>query len=264
MSAPLYMLKLQPRMPKLAAWAWERRLAGRDGDLGYALHAALAAAFGEHAPKPFRLWEPRPSARGDQPGGPALYGYVATAEPKLREHSDLAEPDVHAALGLETLALKPMPTLWANGRVLDFEVRIRPVVRCDRAGDRTRVRERDAFLAALPTGASPAIEDRIHREEVYREWLARELGRDGAAAPVPGTVRMTGFQRTRVLRRSHPAEDGRRALDAREGPDALFAGTLRIDDGTAFAALVQRGIGRHRAFGFGMLLLRPAGRRSPC
>ena len=36
-----------------------------------------------------------------------------------------------------------------------------------------------------------------------------------------------------------------------------MSGTLRVTDPAAFAAGLARGIGRHRAFGFGMLLLAP-------
>lgn len=260
------MLKLEPRLPQLAAWAHRRRLAGRDGDLGYALHAALAAAFGDDAPKPFRLCEPRPNACGGEAGLPALYGYCAADEPSLRDHSDLAEPDIHAALGLDTLAVKPMPAAWREGRLFDFEARIRPVVRCDFAGDRRRSRERDAFLAALPTapGEDKDQYQHIDREAVYREWLGRELSRDDAAVPLAGTLRMTAFQRTRVQRRSHPGDDGRRPFRAPEGPDAVFTGSLQVCSGEAFGALVRRGIGRHRSFGFGMLLLRPRRGRDPC
>jgi CRISPR system Cascade subunit CasE len=41
-------------------------------------------------------------------------------------------------------------------------------------------------------------------------------------------------------------------------PEAEFEGTLEVLDGTAFHAVLARGIGRHRAFGYGMLLVRPA------
>ncbi|WP_083761830.1 type I-E CRISPR-associated protein Cas6/Cse3/CasE [Alkalilimnicola ehrlichii MLHE-1] len=41
-------------------------------------------------------------------------------------------------------------------------------------------------------------------------------------------------------------------------PDALVTGRLTVRDPDTFATLVARGVGRHRAFGFGMLLLRPA------
>ena len=35
-------------------------------------------------------------------------------------------------------------------------------------------------------------------------------------------------------------------------------GTLEVIDPTMFAGLVANGVGRHRAYGYGMLLLRPA------
>ena len=36
-------------------------------------------------------------------------------------------------------------------------------------------------------------------------------------------------------------------------PDALLVGSLKVEDPGAFTALLARGLGRHRAFGFGML-----------
>ena len=46
-----------------------------------------------------------------------------------------------------------------------------------------------------------------------------------------------------------------------DGPDVTVDGTLEIIEPEAFANLLIRGVGRHCAFGFGMLLLRPAGQR---
>ena len=37
-------------------------------------------------------------------------------------------------------------------------------------------------------------------------------------------------------------------------------GILTITDPIAFAELLKRGVGRHRAYGYGMLLLRPPAR----
>jgi CRISPR system Cascade subunit CasE len=59
-----------------------------------------------------------------------------------------------------------------------------------------------------------------------------------------------------VLRRSCAAAG--RSLRHQEGPDASFEGVLTVAEPGAFALLLARGIGRHRAFGFGMVLLRPA------
>ena len=41
-------------------------------------------------------------------------------------------------------------------------------------------------------------------------------------------------------------------------PEVIAGSTLIITDPTAFRVALARGIGRHRAFGFGMLLLKPA------
>lgn len=61
-----------------------------------------------------------------------------------------------------------------------------------------------------------------------------------------------------MLRRSRAEKGGRRLVNL-ERPQALMTGEMVIADAAAFAALLARGIGRHRAFGYGMLLLRPAG-----
>ncbi len=38
-----------------------------------------------------------------------------------------------------------------------------------------------------------------------------------------------------------------------------MTGTLAVDDPVAFRRLLGRGVGRHVAFGYGMLLLKPVG-----
>jgi CRISPR system Cascade subunit CasE len=91
----------------------------------------------------------------------------------------------------------------------------------------------------------------VDREAAYRDWLAAELARNHAATLAAG--RLEGFQIGRLLRRTQGTE--RRSAIV-ERPDALMGGELVVDDGPAFGQLLQRGLGRHRAFGFGMLLLR--------
>ena len=68
------------------------------------------------------------------------------------------------------------------------------------------------------------------------------------------------FSRTQVARRQGMPGQRDWSRGARlEGPDAWFRGTLAIVDPNAFAALLARGIGRHRSFGFGCLLIAPSG-----
>jgi CRISPR system Cascade subunit CasE len=42
-------------------------------------------------------------------------------------------------------------------------------------------------------------------------------------------------------------------------PEAHFEGILEIKDAEVFRVLLQTGVGRHKAFGFGALMLRPPG-----
>jgi CRISPR system Cascade subunit CasE len=141
---------------------------------------------------------------------------------------------------------------------LAFEARICPVSRLSASSVRSasygrRAGETDCFLSAC-LAAGTAV--RVDREQVYVRWLARELARGGAAKML--SLRMLAFRRTRLLRRNHGT--GRKTVFC-ERPDALIAGTLEVADPSAFAALLRRGIGRHRAFGFGMLLLKARGMR---
>jgi CRISPR system Cascade subunit CasE len=238
----LYMLQFAPDLGQLIRWAErERLLHGReDDDLGYALHAALAAAFADLAPAPFTLVR-----HPNRP--PKLLAYSNNSAAALRDQAAaFAEPSVTRVLGLADLADKPMPGSFAADRRLGFSLRARPVVRTDRDGDRTRSRERDAFLVAIePTasGAGPS------RGEVYQAWLSHRLDEGGARAE---QLVLDGFRLTTTLRR-----DRARRLIGLAGPDASFSGVLTVTDPDRFAALLARGVGRHRGFGFGMLLLRP-------
>lgn len=241
----LHLLHCTPDPRALAAWSVRHGLLSPDGDYGYALHALLQATFGEAAPKPFRYLDPH---RG-------LLAYTDIDRDHLRDHAGLAAPDVARALGLDALDARPFPTAWRPGQRLGFEVRIRPVVRCNDG------RERDAYLHAIePLPRSGGLDrDHPQREDVYRDWLAHHMTADGTARLLD--TAMEAFRLTRVLRQGTTDGAGRRKARTPAGPDVLFTGQLEIGDGDAFARLVSRGIGRHRSFGFGMLLLRPA---RPC
>lgn len=264
----LTLVQMRPAMGPLLRWADRRAVVARQGpdDLGYALHAILKAAFGDYAPQPFVLIDP--PGRRARPGADSaaqILGYTTRDVADLRGHaSAFAEPEVVAALGLDGLAAKAMPAVFATGTRLGFRTRIRPVVRRDRDGDRTKTREHDAYLAAVEgfavengVGTAPTT-----RGEVYRDWLARQLAAGGAEVE---RANLDAFRLTRVGRRDRdgtlrqiPAPS--RTMRGMAGhPDATVTGTLVVRDPEAFAALLARGVGRHRAFGFGMLLLRPPG-----
>lgn len=232
----LTLMQCHPDPRRLAAWATRFGLTVGGDDLGYALHTLLTTAFGEAAPKPFRHF-------GDKRG---LLAYTTQDAEHLQLAAQTAAPEVHSALGLERLATRSFPTEWATGRRLGFELRVRPVLRTKEG------RERDVFLAEV--NKRGAAEGDLSREEIYAGWLAKELARGGAANIE--SLQLGGFRLTASLRKGSAAE-GKRPARRVAGPDALFSGELVVRDPDAFAALLARGVGRHRAFGFGMLLLRP-------
>lgn len=234
----LYLLHCLPDPEALASWATRHRLLSPDGDAGYAIHALLMAAFGQHAPKPFCY-------RGGRQG---LLAYTCQPPDALRENAALAPPDIDRALGLNSLSFKAFPTAWRSGQTLAFEVRARPILRAKDG------RERDVFLHAIE--AEPAPEQPVKRETIYLEWLRRHLAADAATEMLEAG--MDAFRLSRVIRRARSDDADQRKARTILGPDAGFKGQLRVTESDAFSRLVQRGIGRHRAFGYGMLLLKPA------
>jgi CRISPR system Cascade subunit CasE len=172
------------------------------------------------------------------------------------------------------MASKQMPRTFRAGQRLGFEVRVLPTVRQDRDGDRSASRDIDAFLTAVqtadklaPRGQRPELE----RNAVYRDWLAARLG--AAAKLESESFKIESMRRSMLLRRGRPrdASEGRelvavgllkKEVAGQQGgsPDAVVSGILIVESPPEFARLLGRGVGRHRAFGFGMLLLRPPSR----
>jgi len=219
---------------------------GLGADEGRALHHFLCEAFGKSAVQPFRLMPGRNGSRYA-----TLYGYTGQTEAGLRKAlAETAPPESELVLDLGHLAVKAMPESWSIGRRLAFDVRVRPVRRLHNpVGSFTRKgAEVDAWLLEalhrFPDRPPEDVGERVRRDEVYARWLAERL--DGAARIE--TVRMTRLDQTVALRKS----------SASRGPDVTLQGELTVTNGAAFAEKLRRGVGRHAAYGYGMLLLRPA------
>ncbi|MEO5347760.1 MAG: type I-E CRISPR-associated protein Cas6/Cse3/CasE [Magnetococcus sp. YQC-9] len=110
----------------------------------------------------------------------------------------------------------------------------------------------DAFLVEalrrFPDGLPEGEGIGLNRDQIYTQWFAERLGE---AAHLE-TIRMTHFEQRPLLRHGSAHI---------QGPDVVFQGELTVTDGENFAEKLARGIGRHTAYGYGMLLLRPALKR---
>ena len=250
MTESLQMIRAEISIRDFQRWMGMRRLQDPD----HAMHCLLTECFGKREAKRkdkhedglfriFRLIIPR--------GGPhgVLYAYGRADADELREKLNICGDPLQCRIIVpENIDSKAMPSGWIEGKRLGFEVRVRPIVRRGHSCDVETLRggEWDAFQ--LEAIQCPKGTMRRSREDVYRDWLAERLQRCGAAELESATLQ--SFQRTRAIRRRHARYS--------EGPDALMRGTLTVTDGAAFAKLLAGGIGRHRAYGYGMLLLRPA------
>jgi len=276
MRPPLYLLRVPVRLSQLALYAgdrgWTRRRGanGREADAsfdtGRALHHVLNETFGPSVLKPFRLMAPRERDAG------TVYAYSTLSKDDLRRiANETSIPEAGTIFALDRIDARTMPASWAEGKRLAFDVLIRPTVRLRTElpnprpgkGSYKRGAEIDAYVAEAgrlyPDEAPRHVDDHQtssgmqkagrSREAVYRDWLAARLM--PAANLVAERTTMAAYERSRL----------NRAGAAIEGPTATFHGELTIADPAAFATLLSRGVGRHKAYGFGMLLLRPLRQR---
>ena len=257
----LHLIRVPIDTHALVRWARERGWVRDRGrvlafDEGRALHHLVDEVVGPGVLRPFRLLVPPRQTKGN------LYAYSALAAESLRADAQIqALPEHLDVLSLDDLKSKPMPSDWSVGQRLGFDLRARPVRRLRReleipSGRRKRKgAEVDAFqveaLHRHPTDREGMASENRTREAVYLDWLAERLS--GVATLDFSASKLTRFRRTRVAR-------GERGS---EGPDATIHGTLTITDPATFATLLARGVGRHRAYGYGMLLLRSPNRPVP-
>lgn len=233
----LHLIEMPLSLPALNRWAGPRNFARGAFDEGLALHHLLGEVFGPAALQPFRLMVAPRAQRG------TLYAYANRPAQDLKRDAQAVIGPAHAeVVALDALRSLPRPAAgWRVGQRLGFDVRLRPTVRlASAAGGFAKGAEIDAFVAEALRSDAPRA-----REAVYLEWLAQRLA--SASQLDLDASRLHAFQRSTVTR------NGRRL----DGPEALIHGTLTITDAAAFGDLLARGIGRHRSYGYGMLLLRP-------
>jgi CRISPR system Cascade subunit CasE len=238
----LHLWRLVVDAAALADLAHTQRIPTDDQDHGYALHALLCGLFGKTgAPKP---WFHQ-----------AEKGWLWAYAPHPLDLTALPITDRHRQVVVtEGSRSKPMPA-FRVGQHLAFDLRACPVVRHGK-GPEGKASEHDALIwHARRKGVEPShLDPRL----VYAAWLREQawkptFGADLEDAQVAGWLRPHRGERTGPSTVWRGRGDGRLRL-----PEVRFTGRLTITDPVAFRLALARGVGRHRAFGFGMLLVRPA------
>ncbi len=239
MPKPIYMVSLRFDMSQF--FTKGKSNFGGQIDTGYSVHCRLKELFQDLAPQPF-LMMPGKDRWMD------VLAYSPNSAEQLREHARGAGRGDPKLVDWERFCSKAMPEKFPTGLRLGFETRICPVIRKSSDGKIYKAKsEIDAFLAATENLEKSVS---VSREQVYCEWFEKAINRLGGAEI--HTSQIESLRRVHLIRR-----DKERSRKRLERPDVTIKGVLSVTDSEAFRDLLMRGVGRHRAFGFGMLLLKP-------
>ncbi|HHY09553.1 MAG TPA: type I-E CRISPR-associated protein Cas6/Cse3/CasE [Firmicutes bacterium] len=235
----LHLLELEIDLLALHAFLHREGISGEDADLSYGIHAWLRAAFGEFAPQPWRLFV-------DKVRPTRILGYSKNTAEELRDRIETyADPFVLRVCPKPELmmASKVMPS-WQLGQRLGFQTLFCPIGRKARSGI-----EKDLFLIR-----ADHKREGLEREAIYAQWVQERFAKFSTSVE---DIRLSGFRLVKQIRQTQ-AQGSKRRRRTITRPQALMDGTLTVGDPKKFTGLLSRGLGRHRAFGYGMILLRPA------
>lgn len=164
--------------------------------------------------------------------------YILSRRPPADPHGlfELSEPKAYA------------PAFRAGDR-LRFALRANATI-ARKDGAASRGKPRDIVMNSLYdlSYEERAMRRRDLMESAGRVWLRSRGERNGFSIGEGGDVQVTGYRTLRVPRKGASARLG--VLD--------FEGVLEVTEPGAFFAAVTKGLGRAKAFGCGLLLLRRA------
>lgn len=223
----------------------------------YLVHCGLQELFQDQSPSPFCVEDTLRQIQEYSTNGSGRYirvlGYTGVDSETLQDVAKgFASPTVYRIADWDRVISKPMPEEYPSGMRLGFELRACPVVQKASDGPKWKAgQEIDAFLSQVWEINDPEVG--IDREEVYRDWLRRQLSIRGGAEVLQ--VGLERFSIERMTRRTHGEN---RKVHTIQRPDVTMTGNLEVTNSESFRELLSRGIGRHKSFGYGMLKIRRA------
>lgn len=192
----------------------------RGEDEGYSIHRRLSELFGTEHPKPFRLTQCNRHFA-------EVLAYSDKSSEAWRDSFWLTATPI-AEKSLLSFESKEIPTI-PQGTRLGFEVLVCPIRQSNGS-------QRDALFCAG---------EGVDREQAYCDWLREKV-------PSILSCSLKSYELKTTTRQTSDRRMQRFTM-----PSALMEGVLEAH---TLPELLSHGIGRHRSFGYGMVLLRPASR----
>lgn len=261
-SKPLVMVRLVIQAKAVLAHAQQYRVYSEQQtviDWGYFLHLYLTDLFGDCAPRPFFIDECHVDGRALQTSRLVVLGYTTLDRETLSQDAmHFADPGVWSGVDWSQTQTKPMPLQSKVGQRFGFKIRCLPASSPNRLFGQEK--ETDIYLVRRARGDDSLLD----RSKIYSEWLRGQFEKQQGARMLQAY--MTRFSISTMVRREVP-KGGLlpknilqldRAARTFMRPDAVLEGQLTVNDLSAFQLLLRNGLTRHRAFGFGMILLRRA------
>lgn len=204
----------------------------------YGAHQLLWQAFPDHQgirPFLFRQEMEEDAGQGKPPKGLPLFYVLSDREPS-------------AIPGLFDIQCKPFAPELREGDRLAFRLRANPTV-AKRVEEARRSLRSDVLMAAkkpFPPGRRTSDECVQAMDRAARDWLQTRGESLGFHLPAPPEV---GVYRQHALKKP-----GRR--DAIQYSSVDYEGLLEVTDPGCFVETLAHGIGRAKAFGCGLMLIR--------
>ena len=226
----MFMYHLSINREAFVKWSFTRSLITEEiCDLNNASHYLLREAFGPKAFKTYRFMGGR-----DIGDFVSIYAYTElNLDDLCWNFSTFAPPDVMQVVNIDNLSCREVPNSIPRGSEIPFDVKVIPI----RRQQETR-KEIDVHTHNKMAGMT------LIPKESYFEWMEERLG----------VGVLLDFERFHIV-------DSQRRTSLRKGKviskkEISVSGVMKIIDPDDFQAILKRGIGRHKSYGFGMILLR--------
>ena len=229
----LYLCQAQINLRNMARWSSARN----HSDPDRAMHCLVNESFSkEFAPRPFFLQMSQTAAR--QHG--ILLGYTSADAATLKSTAEYYQHQPHKTIiDPDSIKTRAVPSEWEPGKRIKFQVRIMPTTRQSIYGSGEKTTEIDPYMN---------YQGNMPREQFYCTWLHKKFKVQGGMTTDPENMNMTQFNVRRVKRQ--------RTQSWIPGSEVTIIGSAEVGDPAKFLELLRSGIGRHRGFGYGMVLVK--------